>query len=142
MDSANITLYRTSPSGDVPPIFMFASANGSIRTAARYSVTTGMYGSSTAHGSTPSSWLFIKMENETTPVGISTLASRNGLNGQTLRKQYKGKISDYRCRDLMPKTRPSGNTVTGARLQKQKKSVSLSDNGSPKGWQMARLCRR
>jgi transposase len=29
-------------------------------------------------------------------VSISTLAARNGLNGQTLRKQYKEKISDYR----------------------------------------------
>ncbi|MBR1932685.1 MAG: transposase [Prevotella sp.] len=33
---------------------------------------------------------------ESTPVSISTLAARNGLNGQTLRKQYKEKISDYR----------------------------------------------
>ena len=29
-------------------------------------------------------------------MSISTLAARNGLNGQTLRKQYKEKISDYR----------------------------------------------
>lgn len=29
-------------------------------------------------------------------MSISTLAKRNGLNGQTLRKQYKEKISDYR----------------------------------------------
>jgi transposase len=29
-------------------------------------------------------------------VSISTLAARNGLKGQTLRKQYKEKISDYR----------------------------------------------
>ena len=36
------------------------------------------------------------MEIESTPVSISTLAARNGLNGQTLRKQYKEKISDYR----------------------------------------------
>lgn len=31
-----------------------------------------------------------------TPVSISTLAARNGLNGQTLRRQYKETISDYR----------------------------------------------
>ena len=36
------------------------------------------------------------MEIESTPVSISTLAARNGLKGQTLRKQYKEKISDYR----------------------------------------------
>ena len=36
------------------------------------------------------------MEIESTPISISTLAARNGLNGQTLRKQYKEKISDYR----------------------------------------------
>lgn len=36
------------------------------------------------------------MEIESTPISISTLAKRNGLNGQTLRKQYKEKISDYR----------------------------------------------
>lgn len=36
------------------------------------------------------------MEIESTPVSISTLAALNGLNGQTLRKQYKEKISDYR----------------------------------------------
>ena len=29
-------------------------------------------------------------------MSISVLAERNGLNGQTLRKQYKEKISDYR----------------------------------------------
>lgn len=29
-------------------------------------------------------------------MGISTLAARNGLNGQTLRRQYKEKISGYR----------------------------------------------
>ena len=29
-------------------------------------------------------------------MSISTLAARNGLKGQTLRKQYKEKISDYR----------------------------------------------
>ena len=29
-------------------------------------------------------------------MNISTLAARNGLNGQTLRKQYKEVISDYR----------------------------------------------
>ena len=29
-------------------------------------------------------------------MSISTLAARNGLNGQTLRKQYKETISDYR----------------------------------------------
>lgn len=29
-------------------------------------------------------------------MGISVLAARNGLNGQTLRKQYKEKMSDYR----------------------------------------------
>ncbi len=43
-----------------------------------------------------SSFLFLKREIESTPVSISTLAVRNGLNGQTLRKQYKEKISDYR----------------------------------------------
>lgn len=36
------------------------------------------------------------MEIESTPVSISTLAARNGLNGQTLRKQYKEVISGYR----------------------------------------------
>ena len=29
-------------------------------------------------------------------MSISTLAARNGLKGQTLRKQYKEKISGYR----------------------------------------------
>ena len=29
-------------------------------------------------------------------MSISTLAARNGLDGQTLRKQYKEKISGYR----------------------------------------------
>ena len=29
-------------------------------------------------------------------MSISVLAKRNGLNGQTLRRQYKEKISDYR----------------------------------------------
>lgn len=43
-----------------------------------------------------SSCLFLKKEIETTPISISTLAARNGLKGQTLRKQYKEKISDYR----------------------------------------------
>ena len=41
------------------------------------------------------------MEIETTPVSISTLAARNGLNGQTLRKQYKETISDYRIWDQL-----------------------------------------
>ena len=36
------------------------------------------------------------MEIESTPISISTLAARNGLKGQTLRKQYKEKISGYR----------------------------------------------
>ena len=36
------------------------------------------------------------MEIESTPTSISTLAARNGLKGQTLRKQYKEKISGYR----------------------------------------------
>ena len=44
----------------------------------------------------PSSLLFLKKEIESTPISISTLAVRNGLNGQTLRKQYKEVISDYR----------------------------------------------
>lgn len=39
------------------------------------------------------------MEIESTAVSISTLAVRNGLNGQTLRKQYKERISDYRTWD-------------------------------------------
>lgn len=34
-------------------------------------------------------------------MSISTLAARNGLNGQTLRKQYKEKISDYRTWDQL-----------------------------------------
>ena len=34
-------------------------------------------------------------EIESTPVSISTLAARNGLNGWKLCKQYKEKISDY-----------------------------------------------
>lgn|SRR5574344_1981533 len=37
------------------------------------------------------------MEIESTPINISTLAERFGLNGQTLRKQYKEVISDYRA---------------------------------------------
>lgn len=45
---------------------------------------------------TPSSSLFLKKEIESTPISISTLAARNGLKGQTLRKQNKEKISDYR----------------------------------------------
>lgn len=36
------------------------------------------------------------MRIETTPISISTLASLNGLNGQTLSKQYKEKTSNYR----------------------------------------------
>lgn len=39
---------------------------------------------------------FLKREIETTPVSISTLGERYGLNGQTLRKQYKEKLSGYR----------------------------------------------
>ncbi len=39
---------------------------------------------------------FFKREIETTSVSVSTLAARKGLKGQTLRKQYKEKISDYR----------------------------------------------
>lgn len=34
-------------------------------------------------------------------MSISTLAARNGLNGQTLRKQYKEKISGYRSWDQL-----------------------------------------
>lgn len=34
-------------------------------------------------------------------MSISTLAARNGLDGQTLRKQYKEKISDYRRWDQL-----------------------------------------
>lgn len=34
-------------------------------------------------------------------MSITTLAARNGLNGQTLRKQYKEKISDYRSWDQL-----------------------------------------
>ena len=41
------------------------------------------------------------MEIESTPISISTLAARNGLKGQTLRKQYKEKISDYRNWDQL-----------------------------------------
>lgn len=41
------------------------------------------------------------MEIETTPVSIATLAARNGLNGQTLRKQYKEVISGYRSWDQL-----------------------------------------
>lgn len=36
------------------------------------------------------------MEIESTPISISTLACRYGVNGETLRKQYKEKISSYR----------------------------------------------
>ena len=41
------------------------------------------------------------MEIESTPISISTFAARNGLKGQTLRKQYKEKISDYRNWDQL-----------------------------------------
>lgn len=41
------------------------------------------------------------MEIESTPVSINTLARRNGLDGQTLRKQYKEKISGYRTWDQL-----------------------------------------
>lgn len=41
------------------------------------------------------------MEIETTPVSIPTLAARYGLNGQTLRRQYKEKISGYRSWDQL-----------------------------------------
>ena len=34
-------------------------------------------------------------------MSISTLAARNGLDGQTLRKQYKEKISGYRRWDQL-----------------------------------------
>ena len=34
-------------------------------------------------------------------MSISTLAARNGLDGQTLRKQYKEKISGYRNWDQL-----------------------------------------
>lgn len=37
-----------------------------------------------------------KEEIESTPVSISTLARRNGLDGQTLRKQYKEVFIDFR----------------------------------------------
>lgn len=40
-----------------------------------------------------------KKEIESTPISISTLAARNGLNGQPLRKQYKDVINGYRARD-------------------------------------------
>ena len=43
---------------------------------------------------------FLK-EIESTPVSISTLAARNCLKGQTLRKQYKEKISNYRSWDQL-----------------------------------------
>lgn len=55
-----------------------------------------MYRSSTEHGSTRSSWLFKRGRLRVPPVSISTLAARNGLNGGTLRKQYKDIISGYR----------------------------------------------
>lgn len=35
------------------------------------------------------------MKVESTPVSTSTLTARNGLNGQTLRKQYKEVISGF-----------------------------------------------
>ena len=41
------------------------------------------------------------LEIQRTPVSISTLAARNGLNGQTLRKQYKEVISGYRSWDQL-----------------------------------------
>lgn len=41
------------------------------------------------------------MEIESTPINISTLAERFGLKGQTLRKQYKEVISDYRTWDQL-----------------------------------------
>ncbi len=63
---------------------------------ARYSATNGMYPSSTAQGLTPSLSLFKKRKIDSTPVSIFTLAARNGLNGQTLRRQYKEVISGYR----------------------------------------------
>lgn len=40
-------------------------------------------------------------EIDTTAVSITTLASRYGVNGQTLRKQYKEKLSDYRMWDQL-----------------------------------------
>ena len=42
-----------------------------------------------------------KKEIESTPVSICVLAERYGVKGQTLRKQYKEKISDYRNWDQL-----------------------------------------
>ena len=44
---------------------------------------------------------FLKEEIESTPVSICVLAERYGVKGQTLRKQYKEKISDYRNWDQL-----------------------------------------
>ncbi|MCS2409161.1 transposase [Phocaeicola vulgatus] len=44
---------------------------------------------------------FLKKEIESTPVSICVLAERYGVKGQTLRKQYKEKISDYRNWDQL-----------------------------------------
>lgn len=96
MVSVAITLFRIFPFVVVPLIFTFASASGLTRILARFLVIIGNFPNMTRHGSTASSFLFLKKEIETTPISISVLAKRNGLNGQTLRKQYKEKISDYR----------------------------------------------
>ena len=62
---------------------------------------TGIYPNLTVHGSILSSFLFKKKEIESTPVSICVLAERYGVKGQTLRKQYKEKISDYRNWDQL-----------------------------------------
>jgi len=42
-----------------------------------------------------------RLNSESTPVSICVLAERYGVKGQTLRKQYKEKISDYRNWDQL-----------------------------------------
>lgn len=77
-------------------IFMFVNVNGLTSLPMKSSAMTEIYPNLTVHSSILSSFLFLKKEIESTPVGICVLAERYGVKGQTLRKQYKEKISDYR----------------------------------------------
>lgn len=76
----NIEPFKTFQFVVGPLIYMFVSVNGWTK----------------KHDSTPSLCLFFKNEIESTPVSISSLGKRYGLNGQTLRKQYKEVISGFR----------------------------------------------
>ena len=81
---------------------MFVNVNEATSLQWNLPVMTRIYPNLTVHGSILSSFLFKRRGNWIySCLSICVLAERYGVKGQTLRKQYKEKISDYRNWDQL-----------------------------------------